>query len=228
MNDSLKKISVRIYRPILARLEEKLEAGCLRRDDFLNRVLEAELPHLDEECAENSPEAQQFIADRLDKLARKQVSLALRSDLVERLNEICARKRIVRDAFFNRLFFLLAAPTREMSLLFFGSDDNQWLIDVYEKDWNSSPRFGYVFDPIVPVEDPFFLLRSGLEDEVEYLEIVEKLPRGTPRGIYSKFWINTLNKESHLYGLNCYLPDDQIPDHPEEQGTEDLLALLSK
>ena len=36
-------ISVRIWRPILEKLEAKLEAACLRRDAYLRRVLELEI-----------------------------------------------------------------------------------------------------------------------------------------------------------------------------------------
>ena len=103
------KISVKIWRPIIDKLDQKLDAACLRRDAYLNKVLENELPWLDSEVSlANSPAAQAFVAARLDQLDRKLVSLTLRPELIEQLNDICQRKRIVRDAFFNRLFLLLA------------------------------------------------------------------------------------------------------------------------
>src|SRR6266567_8140353 len=102
------KISVRIWRPLIVRVNEKIKAACLRRDPYLASVLAHELPLLDREiCVPNSAAAEAFVTDRLDQMDRKLVSLALPPESTAQLSEICARKRIVRDAFFNRMFFLL-------------------------------------------------------------------------------------------------------------------------
>jgi hypothetical protein len=100
MSDAPKKVSTKIWRPILEKLEKKMDASCLRRDAYLSRVLAVELSYLDSEVAlPNSTEAKEFIAERLDGLSdRKLVSLSLRPEIVERLNDLCERKRIVRDA----------------------------------------------------------------------------------------------------------------------------------
>ncbi|MCL1860185.1 MAG: hypothetical protein FWG52_01445 [Proteobacteria bacterium] len=227
MNDIQKttKISTKIDRRILREFEEKLEAACLRRDAFLNRVLEDELPHLDEEVAENSSEAQQFIANRLDQLVRKQVSLALRSDLVERLNDICERKRIVRDAFFNRLFFLLAASSEEIDRLFFdGEGEWRWDVEHHADGPRARERLR---DHIAPVKEPFWAIRAGLSlREEDAKESGEQLPGG----IYSAVWGNPLNKKAAIFALNCYLPNEKIPDHPDQlallKRAEDFLASL--
>jgi len=223
MNDTPKKISTKIYRPILEALEEKLEAACLRRDAYLNKVLEVELPYLDKEGTENSSEAQQFIANRLDQLDRKQISLALRPDLVERLNEICARKRIVRDAFFNRLFFLLLAHSkggvRVVSELFFnGTEDwREWM-------WEGEDMMYQALTPLAENIDPFWLIHLGFE----ILERDGQIQEG--EGIYSTVWSDTKYKEPFLLALSCYLPNEQVPDHPEtlarRKKAEDFLASL--
>jgi hypothetical protein len=231
MNDIQKttKISTKIDRRILRKFEEKLEAACLRRDAFLNRVLEDELPHLDEEVAENSSEAHQFITNRLDQLARKQVSLALRSDLVEHLNDICERKRIVRDAFFNRLFFLLAASSDEIDRLFFpreaDEEDLRWEVEWFGENGDRARE--HVREVIVPVRDPFWAIRAGLSiREEDAKENGDQLPGG----IYSAVWGNPLNKKSAMFALNCYLPNEKIPDHPDQlallKRAEDFLASL--
>ncbi|MCL2661298.1 MAG: hypothetical protein FWD64_12395 [Acidobacteriaceae bacterium] len=268
MNDIQKttKISTKIDRRILKSFEEKIEAACLRRDSFLNRVLEDELTHLDEEIAGNSPEAQQFIAGRLDQLVRKQVSLALRSDLVERLNDICERKRIVRDAFFNRLFFLLACSSDEINRLFFdGSSEWRYGAEYYD-GYRARERLR---DHLAPVKDVFWAIRAGLEcreedrifrlgseklaedyafhsgleglediNPVERHEKVMRLGREKdakdggqfPGGIYSTVWGDPENKKSALFALNCYLPNEMVPDHPDQlalrERAEDLLASL--
>ncbi len=68
----------------------------------------------------NSQASDDFVFEQLDTLDRKLVSLALPSELTSRLNEVCARKRIVRDAFFNRLFLLQCASPRLVDALLFG------------------------------------------------------------------------------------------------------------
>ena len=94
------KISVKIWRPILDKLEAKIESACLRRDAYLAKVLEVELDWLDQEVSiPNSQASYDYVLERLDRLDRKLVSLALPQELTARLNDICSRKRIVRDAF---------------------------------------------------------------------------------------------------------------------------------
>src|ERR1700681_3624998 len=100
------KISVKIWRPLIAKLNDKIKTACLRRDPYLASVLAHELPLLDREISiANSSAAEVFVADHLNQLDWKLVSLALPPELTAQLNEICDSKRIVRDAFFNRVFF---------------------------------------------------------------------------------------------------------------------------
>ena len=102
---TIPKISVKLWRPIIEKFDLKIEAACLRRDSYLNKVLEVELDWLDHEVSvPNSQASYEYVFSCLDQLDRKLVSLALSPQLTERLNEICSRKRIVRDAFFNRIF----------------------------------------------------------------------------------------------------------------------------
>ena len=43
------KISVKIWRPIIEKFDEKIGIACIRRDAYLNKVLEVELDKLDDE-----------------------------------------------------------------------------------------------------------------------------------------------------------------------------------
>jgi hypothetical protein len=55
-----------------------MDASCLRRDAYLNRVLAVELDYLDTEVAlPNSTEAKKFIAERLDHLVTENWSACL-------------------------------------------------------------------------------------------------------------------------------------------------------
>lgn len=221
------KISVKIWRPIIDKLDQKLDAACLRRDAYLSKVLEAELPWLDSEVSlANSSAAQSFVASRLDQLDRKLVSLTLRQELIEQLNDICQRKRIVRDAFFNRLFLLLALNPKGIDTLFFGTFADEWKEELW-RDTKSDRSFWIKgLYPLEPVSSPFWAIRAGLEVYVESSCSEEYKDPGTGKtirvqreyetlsplnSVYTAFFSNE-HTDSDLTGLNCYVPDWRVPE----------------
>lgn len=230
---TIPKISVKIWRPILDRLDKKIEQACLRRDAYLTKVLEVELGQLDAEVSiANSQASYDYVFSRLDVLDRKLVSLALPPELTARLNEICNRKRIVRDAFFNRLFLLLTASPKAIDQLFFNGTDD-WRSEVWSEHQHDGPFFQNVFYPLEPDIDPFWPIRCGLqmsqdEDELEdYLEPTSgKVIRVRRRvlvetvepveGIYTKIFQQKASGHD-LLGLSCYVPDWSIPGHAAQQ-----------
>ena len=158
------KISVKIWRPIIEKFDEKIGIACIRRDAYLNKVLEVELDKLDDEVSiPNSQASYDYVFDRLDQLDRKLVSLALIPELTARLNEICSRKRIVRDAFFNRVFLLLAASPKVVDTLLFGIEADQWRTEVWREYKNDAASFQNGFYPLEPTIDPFWAIHTGLE-----------------------------------------------------------------
>ena len=229
------KISVRIWRPIIEAFDKKIEAACLRRDAYLNKVLEVELDWLDEEVAiPNSQASYDYVLGQLDQLDRKLVSLALSPALTARLNEICSRKRIVRDAFFNRLFLLLAASPGTIDTLFFGAIDDEWRTGVWNENKNDGPFFQNSFYPLEPTIDPFWAIRSGLnmyggdEGLEDYIEPttgkriwVKRDARGEVMPVDSLYTIVFEQKvrdgDKTLLGLNCYMPDWRIPGQEAEK-----------
>ncbi|MDD5035559.1 MAG: hypothetical protein PHE55_12460 [Methylococcaceae bacterium] len=215
-----KTISIKVWRPVLNTLNTKLDQACLRRDAYLNRVLDVELKELDAEVPlANSARARRFIADQLDKLDRKPVSLSLRPDLVDYLDDICERKNIIRDSFFNRLFFLLAVPVDSFPRYFNLQSD--WISFVLTENYDcdsSSPSFRALFDPLNPVIDPFFALRVALQSSDN-----EK-HKG---GIYSTTFGSSLFKEIDMRGLNCYMADNDISGDITTLSLDDLLVLES-
>ncbi len=214
------KISTKIWRPVLERLEQKMAASCLRRDAYLNKVLEVELDHLDTEIGTaNSVAAHAFITKKLDQLPdRKLVSLTLRPELVERLNNICERKRIVRDAFFNRLFLLLAASPKTVNRLLHFDDD--WRTALL-REYRNETFFTNTFDPIEADINPFWAIR-------DWIETISGKSSPHDEGIYSLLLDSNHFKGVDLTGLNCYIPDQMILDHPAELESrnqlDDLLA----
>lgn len=241
MTTELKKTSVKIWRPIIDKLDSKMEAMCLRRDAYLNKVLEVELDRLDSEVSiPNSTQAQSFVSGRLDQLDRKTVSLSVRSDLLDQLHDICGRKRIVRDAFFNRLFLLLAASPKLIDRLMFPGEPN-WLSRV----WDEFDPDGFLLEggvyPLEQAINPFWGIRLGIKvnridaDAESYVEpesgkeiLVTRWHGGCSPldSIYTIYWGNELISKHELAGLNTYVPDCLVPGHPAEIDSQLLLDEL--
>lgn len=234
MAEDTKKISVKVWRPVLDKLERKIEGSCLRRDAYLNKVLDVELPLLDDEVSlPNSSEAHAFVANRLDQLDRKLVSLALRSDTVDRLNEICSRKRIVRDAFFNRVFLFLAASPQLVDRLLFPGLGDSWRTEVWSEYKHDGPFFQNTFYPLEQDIDPFWAVRAGIEltnddsDLVDYIcpDSGETVRVGqdvngnvSPQtSFYTQLLHEKQLKDEDLFGLNCYVPNWLVPGHEAER-----------
>lgn len=247
MDHKAKKISVKIWLPALKKFDEKLENACIRRDAYLNKVLEKELKHLDKEVAlPNSQIATDFIRDRLNQLDRKLVSLALREDLVARLDDICKTKLIDRDAFFNRLFLFLASENTLKIL--FQQVTQEWLQD-YLSDKSSADRLLDHLYPLPEAHDPFWAIRCSLEfynqdpdnaaDKIQYTDQgsgkviqMQKDWSGNLKlteNIYTKIIEENLSNKNDLRGLNCYLPDWHVPETNEylqyRQTLDDLIML---
>ena len=81
---------------------------------------------------------------------------------MQRLDDICERKRIVRDSFFNRLFFLLAADHEHRTHLFFDGDWG-WLHGLMEHSDFPSSAAGDFVEAIPDFRDPFFAIRAACE-----------------------------------------------------------------
>lgn len=217
------KISVKVWKPILIELEKKLDAACLRRDAYLTKVLEVELPRLDEEVSiPNSEAGYNFVVNQLDQLDRKLVSLALPLEVTERLTDICSRKRIVRDAFFNRLFMLLAVSPKTFDRLF--SLRPHWRERIYTDEAENHPFFHNGFHPLEAEVNPFWAIRVELARIADSHE-TELRPDGR---VYTTFFENS---RRNLSGLNCYVPDHRIPGQVSEEeqcaALDELLAELN-
>lgn len=226
------KTSVRIWRPLISKLNAKIKAACLRRDAFLSKVLEIELDWLDQEVSiPNSQASYEYVVAQLDGLERDLMSLALPPVLTSRLNEICSRKRIVRDAFFNRLFFMLVASPNDIDLLLFSSAADEWRGRVWSDCNHDGPFFQNGFYPMEPSIDPFWTIRTGLDLYVEkegLVDYVEPTSGQTVRvkrdlvgaiapveSLYTIIFEQKARGEN-LLGLSCYMPDWRIPGQPAE------------
>lgn len=93
------RITVRISAALVAQLDACLKSLYLRRDAYLNHTLGAEVDDL-AEVPPNSPRAQRVLRQLRGAIPDKaRIAITLDTELVKRINEVCAEKGIVRDAF---------------------------------------------------------------------------------------------------------------------------------
>jgi hypothetical protein len=227
---TIPKISVKIWKPIIENLDAKLETACLRRDAYLRKVLEIEVERLDEYVSiPNSQASYNYIAATLDQFDRKLVSLSLPKELTSRLNEICARKRIVRDAFFNRLFLLLVASPEFLDRLLDLPED--WRREIWSDYKSDLSFYKNGFYPLDAEIDPLEMIHFGFELANEKRKIedyfeptlgetikIRRSIHGQPEPIDSLYStdFHRRSEKNKLEGMNCYLPDWKIPEHSAE------------
>ena len=214
METTFRKTSTRIWTPLLEKFTERLDDACLRRDAYLGRILESELDALDAEVTTpNSDAARSFIAAHLDALPRKLVTLTLPEPLMQRIDDLCERKQIVRDSFFNRLVFMLAAEPRVLDRLWFDGDRG-WFPHLLGESSFKQEAAARMLDPIQADLDPFWAYREGM------LAWYDGNP---PFGIYTAVLDDTTFPKVDLFGLNIHLPDRRVPGTAEHQHIATLL-----
>jgi hypothetical protein len=227
------KITIKVWTSILDKFEQKMEDACLRRDAFITKVLHVELDFLDSEVSiPNSQASYEYVSSEIEKFDRKLVSLALPPELTLRLNEICKRKRIVRDAFFNRLFLLLSLKPKAIDSLLFQDAQNEWL-NRYSKEYgNDLSGFEHAIYPLEPAINPFWAIRDALslyaadEGWEDYIEPTNGKTIQIKREIsgqvqpidtvYATFLDQKVGGHT-LIGMNCYVPDWRVPGHASEK-----------
>lgn len=241
MEPTYRKISIRIWTPLLEKFGQRVDSACLRRDAYLTKVLRGELDELDGEITEpNSDAARAFIAAHLDTLPRKLVTLTLPEDLVRKLDDICERKRLIRDSYFNRLLFLLLGDRERVNHLFF-DDDGGWLQDVFERTDFPYSDVPDLLDPIPDFRGPFAMIRLGLD--VTHSRLAEEATKEWGDATYADRWLSDrkiytapITSETfpkiNLSGLNVYLSDRLVrgtaEHHRHETLFDDLLALADE
>lgn len=103
-----RKVTLKVFTPLLHEAESRLDALHMRRDSFLGHLIDRELPHLESDLQGKrlSISARRFIARSLKRLGTSQINVQLDSATAERLDEIANETNLVRDSFINRLLYL--------------------------------------------------------------------------------------------------------------------------
>ena len=201
-----KKISVRLLIPLLDQLNAAAEACFIRRDALLDDLLAKEIDEFESELTlPNPPHVRAYIDGHLKRQLSsngKQLSIALKSSTVKRIEEVCSAKNVPRDAFINRLLFVLAAPRHVLNEhLFHLSEEEAGALDgEIEKSWNKIE--------LAASYQPLDVLRRALTNPFEaYREIIEKTKQDDGQdGLFTRYLDDDL-----LVGLNCFVPDACIP-----------------
>lgn len=196
------KITVKIYEPLLRAFDKQIEALFIKRDAFLNSVIQGELKHLarDMEGKKLSSKANRYISGELKKLGTKQVNIVVDHSTAESLKKIVDGTtnedgtkngdgaNIVRDAFFNRLIMFLRSSPDFLKHL-----DLPLFINGSEFESVINPMPTSPLQAMLEVQnDPLYYLREGAEERLKTgLYLIELPPK--------------------LVGFTCYMDDAQVP-----------------
>lgn len=203
--DRLTKLTARIYGPVFDRLNQYLSEALIRRDAFLDRVIAQEIPHLREDLKglRLSDQGRRYISQELGRMGGrdtglKQVSIAIRKQTADELNDAVETHNLVRDAFLNRLFVLLVPKPQFLKALGFSERVTK------------ATQYGAADAATSPLEciaetmaDPFYYFRN----ECLLLEGC---------GLYR------MDLSGRYVGLSCYLPDEQVPGTSAHDALKDI------
>lgn len=191
------KITVR-FAPALYDAFSAYIAGLpVRRDAFIETVLRAELPRLDEamEGKELKPEARRYIAKALQDRVREKksdmviVNMMIDDEVAGRLQNRVKQSKMCRDAFFNRLLMLLVSRPGVL----------KWIKTV--RPLEVEERTDDVWDEPVTVEptSPMKAVHDLLTDPLGDLHRIAG----------QNLWSMPL--PAHLHGLSCWIEEMHVP-----------------
>ncbi|MBP6421362.1 MAG: hypothetical protein KA271_00565 [Propionivibrio sp.] len=211
MSATTRKVPAKIWRDCLRKFDGRVESMCLRRDAYLSKVIGFEVERLDRDIpVPNSKQASKFISEQLDRLDRKSLGFTLDAAVLDRLNEVCASKGIVRDAFFNRLIFWLAASPKVIGKIL-GADWDSKLWERHKDDIGIYKAGLYPLDEssLATFIDPLWAIH-------EHYQLQKDLALST-QSFYTDVLKDNMFINTNLWGLNTYLSDIDVPGTPQQK-----------
>jgi hypothetical protein len=192
------KITTHLYEPIFQDFTAQLKSLPLKRDAFIELMVERELPRLKEDLAGkvNSAAAKRYIAGSLKRMGGANVgvlrplSISFRKSTAEGLRELEQAHNFPRDAFFNRLIAFLRSTDYLLKELALPAMVQQ--AGGGSEDMPTSPMAALE----ATFFDPLYYLRNACQERYRC-------------GLY------TLGLR--WPGLACHLPDVEVP------GTEEYI-----
>lgn len=184
------KITVKIYEPLLRDFDRQLDKLFIKRDAFLNAMIQKEVLHLayDMEGNRLTLRAKRYIAGELKRMGTTPVNVVVEKSTADALNSVVDATNLVRDAFMNRLIMLLRSSGPLLKYL-------------------ELPEFitGSQFDSCVePMPtSPMKALEAVHGDPLFYLRVACEERHKT--GLY------LLNLPPKLVGFTCYIDESMVP-----------------
>jgi hypothetical protein len=186
------KITTLLYEPIYKDFTTQLKSLPLKRDAFIELMIEQELPQLAEDLAGkvNSAKARRYIAGCLKKMGGDKVgelrplSISVRKQTAMALRDLEQEHNFPRDAFLNRLIVLLRSTDfmlHELGLPKLVRQVGRGAVDM--------------------PTSPMSALKETLFDPLHYLRIACMQQYGCGLYLLGMPWP----------GFACYLPDDEVP-----------------
>ena len=208
------KLTAKLYPPVLWAFDRQLTSALLRRDAFLDRVIEQEIANVKEDLAgkRNTDAARRHISRCLNLLGGAKtgplqaVSISVRKSTAKALRDVVAEHNLCRDSLVNWIIVLLRS-----------TDDLLDALDLPKKvlgRWTSGME-GVPTSPLRMIEaaqlDPFYYLREACREW-----------HGC--GLYN------LALPPVLTGFQCHLDDQSVPNtdaFTEKQARDaEMFALL--
>lgn len=148
-----KRIMVQLWGAIAKAVEREFRSLHIKRDSYLNELLETEITNLENEVTfPNLDEVRDRIQGR--RLPdRKKVTLELDEVVVEHIDRVLKEKNIPRDSFINRVLFFLVAKESHLRYLGIGYDSSS---QATAKPLADASGF---------LSDPFFHIRCCNENK---------------------------------------------------------------
>jgi hypothetical protein len=205
------KITVKIYSPLLADFGSKVEKLFMKRDAFLNNLIQGELLNLkqDLEGKSLSNKARQYVAGKLKRLETTYINVVVDRQTAKDLNDVVQQTNIVRDAFVNRLLYLFRASDAALRYLELPAEVSR---SSFASNVESMPT------------SPMTALSEIISDPLYYLRIAAYERHHC--GLYS------LDLPESLDAFACYLDDSRVPGTDAfitaEQENQDLIEALEK
>lgn len=161
-SEAMKVMTIRLKKGVVVKFDAALKALKLRRDEYLREQLEREIEHL-AAVRPNSELATRYLQlSKMERFSdRVKVGLKLPAELIERINAVCAEKRVPRDLFIESFL--------------------RFLVDGWPEEGVASPlakAYEYLNDPYWDVDGSLNLYarRCSLSDEqASLLEELETL-----------------------------------------------------
>lgn len=201
------KITVKVHKGLLAKFKQDVDRLFLKRDAFLNQMIRIETPRLLQDLAGKrlSSKAKRYVAGELKRLGTTPVNVVVDQEVADALNAVVKETNIVRDAFVNRLLWLLRASD---ALLMYFNLPRFITYSEFER-----------FIPEAMPTAPLSAMRAVQADPLHYLRVGCEERHDT--GLY------LLDLPNKFTGFACWLDDALVPGTDAYIDADKLLEELS-